>query len=85
MSERTSIEVFVPLNQCACHYSLFTQKVFDAIKPHMDTVKVEIKGISSPDGKKYGIKDLSLVVNKEKILPASFKEEELFDLISANF
>lgn len=85
MVKPVSLEVFVPTGKCTCHYAVFTEKVFRVIEPHKDAVNVEIKAIGSPDSVKYGIKDLALVVNKETILPASFKEEELLDLISLHF
>ena len=85
MVKLVNLEVFIPTDKCACHYTDFTQKVFRVIEPHKEMVNVEIKRLNSPDSVKYGIKDLALVVNKETILRASFKEEELLDLLSPYF
>jgi|MudIll2142460700_1097286.scaffolds.fasta_scaffold587485_1 hypothetical protein len=85
MEKPVNIEVFVPLHQCCCHYTFFAQKVFQIVEPHKHAVNVEIKGITSPDGVKYGIKGSATVVNKETLLLASFKEEELLDLLSPYF
>jgi len=82
VGKTVTLEVFVPTDKCTCHYSDFTEKVFRVIAPYKKTVRLEIKGITSGEGVKYGLKDLALVVNKKTILPASFKEEELLDLIS---
>ena len=82
MGKPVNLEVFVPTDKCTCHYAQFTEKIFRVIAPHQDAVSFEVKGITSPDGVKYGLKDLALVVNKKTILPASFEEEELLDLIS---
>jgi hypothetical protein len=81
MKKVVNLEAFVTTNECSCHYAFFTEKIFRVIAPQKDVVNLQIKGITSPDGVKYGIKDLALVVNKEKTLPASFKEEELLDLV----
>ncbi len=85
MVRTVNLEVFIPTDKCACHYTDFTQKVFQAIEPHKDMVNVEIKRLNSPDSVKYGIKDLAIVINKKTVLSASFKEEELLDLISPYF
>jgi hypothetical protein len=85
MEKPVNIEVSVPLHQCSSHYTFFSQRVFQIIEPHKHAVNFEIKGITSPDGVKYGIKGSAIVVNKEIVLPASFKEEELLDLLSPYF
>ena len=85
MEKPVNMEVFIPLHQCSCHDTFFTQKVFQTIETHKHATNVEIKGITSPNGFKYGIKDYTIVVNKETILPGSFKEEELMDLLSPYF
>ncbi len=77
MVKPLTLEVFIPSDKCACHYSYFTEKVFRAIEPHKDMVDVEGKWLNSREAVKYGIKDLAVVVNKETILPANFEEEEL--------
>lgn len=81
MIKKVNLEVFVPLHQCSCHYSFFIQKIENAIKQYKDSITVEVKGITSPDGVKYEINDLTLVVDKETKLNEDFKEEELLDLI----
>lgn len=81
MVKSVNLEVFVPLHKCSCHYAFFMQKIENLIAPYRGSVTVEIKGITSPDGKKYEIDDLTLVVNKEIKLPANFSEEELLGII----
>ncbi len=81
MVKLVRLEAFVPLHECTCHYSFFIQKIERVIAAYRDSVDIEIKGISSPDGVKYEIEDLTLVVNKETKLPANFSEDELSSII----
>lgn len=81
MTKKVNLEVFVPLHKCSCHYSFFIQKIEKAIQQYRNSVTVEVKGITSPEGIKYEINDLALVVNKETKLHTDFKEEELLEII----
>lgn len=79
--DKLKIEVFVPFRSCVCDFAPFMEKVMSITSKFKDLVNVEMKPTNSSEASKYGIKDLSIVVDGTVKLSADFNEEELEKII----
>jgi hypothetical protein len=79
--DKLKIEVFVPFGSCVCDSAPFIEKVMSITSKFKDSVNVEMKSIKSPEASKYGVQDLSVVVDGDVKLSADFDEKEFEKII----
>jgi hypothetical protein len=79
--DKLKIEVFLPFGSCVCDFAPFMEKVANVTSKFEDFVNVEMKSIKSPEASKYGVQDLSVIVDGDVKLSADFDEKELEKVI----
>ncbi|NHI91067.1 MAG: hypothetical protein EAX96_01105 [Candidatus Lokiarchaeota archaeon] len=80
--KKIQVDIFVPLEACACIYEHFINSAFEVLMEYMDHVNFETKSLNSAEAQKLNLKQNSIVINGEKILTSSFAlKKELLQLL----
>jgi hypothetical protein len=61
------VDIYVPLNACACEWSQFMNLMFSAITPYIKYIKYETKSLNSDEARKMNLyKKCAIVDGKKK-------------------
>jgi hypothetical protein len=69
---RLNVDIYVPLNACACEWSQFMNLIFSAITPHMKYIKHETKNLNSEEARKLGLRSKCVLVDGAKKYTTSY-------------
>ena len=69
---KLKVDIFVPLNACACEWSQFINRVFEVLMPHIKYIDYDTKSLHSVEARKLNLRGNSVVVDGEKKFTTSF-------------
>jgi hypothetical protein len=72
ISKKISVDIFVPLNQCACVYESYIQRVFSVLFEYLDYISFQTKSLDSDEARNLGLTENCVVLDGEKIVTTSF-------------
>ena len=72
MENKLQVDVYVPLNVCACQWEQFMNLVFQVLTEYMNYIKFETKNLDSEDARKLNLHGNSIVIDRKEILTSSF-------------
>ncbi|MFX1409116.1 MAG: hypothetical protein ACFFA6_02090 [Promethearchaeota archaeon] len=71
-SNKLQIDIYVPLDACACEWSQFMNLIFNAITPYIKYIKHETKSLNSEEAQRLHLHSNCVVVDGEKKFSSSF-------------
>lgn len=81
--KKINVEIFVPLDSCACLWNRFMNSMFAVLTPYMKYINFETKNINSKDARERNIFGNCIVIDKEKKFITSFiLKKKLPELLS---
>jgi len=72
MNNKLQIDIYVPLNACACQWENFMNLVFEVLTEYTKYIKFETKNLDSKDAHKLNLHGNSIVIDGKEILTSSF-------------
>ena len=60
------VDIFVPLNACACEWSAFMNRVFAVLMPHIKYIDYDTKSLQSVEARTLNLRGNSVVIDGEK-------------------
>ncbi len=83
-SEKLKVDVYVPLNACACEWDKFINRVFVELTPFIKYIDHETKDLNSVEARSLNIRNKCIVINGEKKISSPIMlRKELPKLIKA--
>ena len=66
------MDIYVPLNACACEWSQFMNLIFSVITPYIKYIKHETKSLDSEEAREMGLFNKCVIVDGEKKYTTSY-------------
>jgi hypothetical protein len=70
--EKIKLEIFVPLNVCACQWENFMNLVFRVITEYNKYIEFETKNLDSEEARTLNLHGNSIVIDGSEIVTSSF-------------
>ncbi len=71
-NEKLKVDIYVPLNVCACQWEQFMNLVFQAITPYNKYISFDTKNLDSEEARKLNLHGNSIVIDRNEIVTTSF-------------
>jgi len=79
---KLKVDIYVPLNQCACMYEHFINSVFSILMEYIRYIKFETKSLDSDDAKKLNLHGNCIVLEETKVITHPYQlKSELSNLL----
>ena len=62
-TDKIQIDIFVPLNECACLWDQFMNKVFEVITPFMKHINFNTKNVNSEEAHQLNVRSNAVIIN----------------------
>ena len=69
---KLQVDIYVPLNACACEWSQFINLIFSAITPYIKYIKYETKSLDSEEAREMGLFNKCVIVDGKKKYTTSY-------------
>jgi hypothetical protein len=69
---KLKVDIYVPLDACACEWDKFMNRVFVELTPYMKHIDFDTKNLNSEEAKNLNISGKCVVINGEKRFSSSF-------------
>jgi len=75
--QKLKVDIFVPLNACACMYEHFINQVFSTMMEYVRLIDFETKSLNSEEARKLNLHENCVVIDGKKIItsPILLKKE----------
>jgi len=84
ISEKLKVDIYVPLNICACQWEGFMNLVFQVITPYNKYITFDTKNLDSEEARKLNLHSNSVVIDGNEIVTTSFAlKKKLPELLKA--
>jgi hypothetical protein len=81
---KLKVEIYVPLDACACEWDKFMNRVFMELTPYIKHIDYDTKNLNSDQARKLNLRSKSIVIDEEKIFTSAFAlKKELPKLLKA--
>ena len=70
--EKLSVDVYVPLNVCACQWENFMNLVYSALMEYNKYIIFETKNLDSEEARKLNLHGNSVVIDGKEIVSSSY-------------
>ncbi|MFW9998560.1 MAG: hypothetical protein ACFE9Q_01485 [Candidatus Hodarchaeota archaeon] len=82
--KKLKIDIYVPLDACACEWDKFMNRVFVELTPYIKYIDYDTKNLNSEEARKLNLHNKCVVVDGEKKFSSSlFLKKELPNLLKA--
>ena len=71
-STKLQVDIYVPLNACACEWSQFMNLIFSAITPYIKYINHETKSLDSKEAREKGLFSKCVIIDGEKKYTTSY-------------
>jgi hypothetical protein len=71
--DKLKVEIFVPLDACACEWDKFMNRVFIELTPYIKYIDYDTRNLNSDQARQLNLRSKSIVIDGEKIFTSSFK------------
>jgi hypothetical protein len=72
IESKIQVDIYVPLNVCACQWEQFMNLVFQVLTGYMNHIKFETKNLDSEDARKLNLHGNSIVIDGKEIVTSAF-------------
>jgi len=72
MDNKLQVDIYVPLNVCACQWENFINLVFQVLTEYNKYIKFETKNLDSEEARKLNLHGNSIVIDGKEIVTSSF-------------
>ena len=69
---KLKVDIYVPLNVCACQWEQFMNLVFQVITPYNEYISYETKNLDSEEARRLNLLGNSVVIDGNEIIRTSF-------------
>jgi hypothetical protein len=81
-SEKLKVDIYVPLDACACEWDKFINRVFMELTPYIKYIDYDTKNLNSNEARQLNLRNKCIVIDGEKILTSSLTlKKELPELL----
>ena len=81
---KLKLEIYVPLNVCACQWEQFMNLVFQVITPYNKYISYDTKNLDSEEARKLNLHGNSVVIDGNEIVTTSFVlKKKLSEILKA--
>ncbi|MFW9906892.1 MAG: hypothetical protein ACFFFH_21485 [Candidatus Thorarchaeota archaeon] len=81
---KLKVDIYVPLDACACEWDKFMNRVFVELTPYIKYIDYDTKNLNSTEARDLNIRGKCIVVDGEKRFSSSFiLKRELPKLLKA--
>lgn len=70
--DKLNVDIYVPLDACACEWSQFMNLIFSALTPYIKYIKHETKNLNSEEARQLGLHSKCIIVDGEKKYTTSY-------------
>jgi hypothetical protein len=70
--EKLNVDIYVPMDVCACEWSQFMNLVFSALTPYIKYINHETKNLNSEEAQKLNLRSKCVIVDGEKKYTTSY-------------
>ena len=71
-NEKLKVDIYVPLNVCACQWEQFMNLIFQVITPYNKHITFDTKNLDSEEARKLNLHGNSVVIDGNEIVTTSF-------------
>jgi hypothetical protein len=71
-SDKINLDIYVPLEACACEWTQFMNLIFTAITPYIKYIKHETKSLNSVEARKLNLHNNCVVIDGEQKYTTSY-------------
>ena len=83
-SEKLKVDIYVPLDACACEWDKFINRIFVELTPYIKYIEYDTKNINSNEARQLNLRNKCIVIDGKKILNSSLTlKKELPGLLKA--
>ncbi len=69
---KLNVDIYVPLDACACEWSQFMNLIFSALTPYIKYIKHDTKNLNSEEVRKLNLRSKCVIVDGEKKYTTSY-------------
>ncbi len=62
-TNKLQVDIYVPLNECACLWDQFMNKVFEVLTPYMKHITFNTKNVNSEEARQLKVLSKSIIIN----------------------
>ena len=81
MDNKLQVDIYVPLNVCACQWQNFMNLVFQVLTEYSKYIKFETKNLDSEEARKLNLHGNSIVIDGKEIVTSSFALKKKLPII----
>jgi len=83
-SKKLKVDIYVPLDACACEWDKFMNRVFVELTPYINHIDYNTKNLNSKEARQLNLHNKCILVDEEKKFSSSFTlKKELPKLLKA--
>ncbi|MFX1308790.1 MAG: hypothetical protein ACFE9M_05935 [Promethearchaeota archaeon] len=84
ISEKLKVDIYVPLDACACEWDKFMNRVFVELTPYIKHIDYDTRNLNSKEARQLNLHNKCVVVDGDKKIASSFTlKKELPKLLKA--
>ena len=81
-NEKLKIDIYVPLDACACEWDKFMNRAFEVITPYIKYIKYDTKNLNSDEARKLNLHSNCIVIDDQIKFTATYLlKKELPDIL----
>ncbi|TKJ23718.1 MAG: hypothetical protein CEE43_03375 [Promethearchaeota archaeon Loki_b32] len=83
-SEKLKVDIYVPLDACACEWDKFMNRVFIELTPYIKHIEYDTKNLNSEEARQLNLHNKCIIIDGEKKFSSSLNlKKELPKLLKA--
>lgn len=83
--KKLKLDIYVPLDACACEWDKFINRVFEVITPFIKFIKYDTKNLNSDEARNLNLHENCIVIDGYRKFTATYLlKKELPDLLREN-
>ncbi|MFX1420173.1 MAG: hypothetical protein ACFE9N_14760 [Promethearchaeota archaeon] len=71
-SKKLKVDIYVPLDACACEWDKFMNRVFVELTPFIKYIEYDTKNLNSEEARQLNLHNKCIVIDGEKIYASSY-------------
>ena len=71
-SKKLKVEIYIPLDACACEWDKFMNRVFIELTPYIKHIDYDTKNLNSEEARQLNLSSKCVLVNGEKKFYSTF-------------
>lgn len=70
--EKLNVDIYVPMDACACEWSQFMDLIFSVLTPYIKYIQHDTKNLNSEEAHKLNLRNKCVIVDGEKKYTTSY-------------